>query len=147
LNPSGAGDVNLAEWLWIDPSLWHPITTSATACNAGGCTTSSATATPEDVTWDTGDGGSVTCAGPGTAYDLGEAASVQSTSCSHTYEESSAGQPSSDGNPNDAAFTVRAVVTWGVTWSGAGGAGGALPSITTQSSTTLRVEQIESIIQ
>ena len=56
LSPSNSGYVNLAEWLWIDPSIWHPFTTTAQACNAGGCTTASATATPAYVTWSTGDG-------------------------------------------------------------------------------------------
>ena len=145
VNPSGTGYVNLPEWLWIDSSIWHPITTSATACNAGGCTTSSATATPVSVTWNTGDGGSVTCPGPGNPYNQSLPTSQQSTDCSHTYTQSSIGQSSPDGNPNDAAFLVSATVTWDVLWSGPDGAGGGLPPITTESSTTLRVAQIESI--
>ena len=46
LSPSSTGYVNLAEWLSVAPSIWHPFTTSAQACNAGGCTTATATATP-----------------------------------------------------------------------------------------------------
>ena len=85
LSPSNSGYVNLAEWLWIDPSIWHPFTTTAQACNAGGCTTASATATPAYVTWSTGDGSTVTCNGPGTAYNTALPADAQSTACSHTY--------------------------------------------------------------
>jgi len=145
LSPATTGYVNLAEWLSIAPAIWHPFTTSAQACNAGGCTAATATATPAVVTWSTGDGSSVTCSGPGTAYDPMLGPGAQSTSCSHTYTATSAGQPSPDGNPNDAAFTVTATVTWSVSWSGPDGSAGALPSLVTGASTSLKVAQIESV--
>jgi len=145
LSPSNSGYVNLAEWLWIDPSIWHPLTTTAQACNAGGCTTASATAKPAYVTWSTGDGSTVTCNGPGTVYDTATPADAQSTDCSHTYTESSAGQPSPDGNPNDAAFPITATVTWSVAWAGPDGSAGALPALTTEGTSTLKVAQIESV--
>ena len=69
LSPAATGYVNLAEWLWIDATVWHSLSTTAQACNAGGCVTATATATPAYVTWDTGDGSTVTCNGPGTPYD------------------------------------------------------------------------------
>ncbi len=144
-SPAATAYVNLAEWLWIDPSIWHSFTTSAQACTAGGCTTASATATPSYVTWSTGDGSTVTCSGPGTAYNEAIPADAQSTSCSHTYTITSAGQPTPDGNPNDAAFPVTATVTWTVVWSGPDGSAGALPSLTTEASTSLKVAQIESV--
>lgn len=145
LSPSATGYVNLAEWLSIGQSLWHVFVTSATACTAGGCVTADATATPSYVTWNTGDGSATVCDGPGATYDPSESASAQSTNCSHTYTETSAGQPSPDGNPNDAAFTVTATITWTVTWSGPGGSGGSLPALTTHASTSLIVTQIESV--
>ncbi len=145
LSPSDSGYVNLAEWLWIDPSIWHPLTTTAQACNAGGCTTASATATPSYVTRSTGDGSTVTCNGPGTAYNTALPADAQSTSCLHTYTQTSAGQPSPDGNPNDAAFPITATVTWTVTWAGPDGSAGALPSLTTEGRSSLKVAQIESV--
>ena len=46
--------------------------------------------------------------------------------------ETSAGQPSPDGNPNDAAFPITATVTWSVAWAGPDGSAGALPSLTTE---------------
>lgn len=145
LSPATTAYVNLAEWLRIDPSVWHSFTTSAQACTAGGCTTASATATPSYVTWSTGDGSTVTCNGPGTAYNEAIPADAQSTSCSHTYTTTSAGQPTPDGNPNDAAFPVTATVTWTVAWSGPDGSAGALPSLTTEATTSLKVAQIESV--
>jgi hypothetical protein len=124
LSPSNSGYVNLAEWLWIDPS---------------------ATATPAHVTWSTGDGSTLTCNGPGTVYNTAFPADAQSTGCSHTYTQTSAGQPSPDANPNDAAFPVTATVTWTVAWAGPDGSAGALPSLTTEGTSSLKVAQIESV--
>jgi len=140
LDPSPFSVVNFATWLWVDASIWHPYTTSASA----GGESVSATATPVSVTWDMGDGSSLTCDGPGTPYDPMLPASIQQTSCSYVYRISSAGQPSPDGNPNDAAFMVSATVTWQVTWSGAG-ASGTLPDLYTTSTLPVRVEQIEAV--
>jgi hypothetical protein len=145
LSPATTGYVNLAEWLWIEPSIWHPFTTTAQACNAGGCTTATATATPAFVAWNTGDGSILTCDGPGTAYNPAIPADAQSTSCAHTYTTTSAGQSTPDGNPNDAAFPITATVTWTIVWSGPDGAAGSLPSLTTHASTSFKVAQIESV--
>ncbi len=145
VSPSTRGYVNLAEWLWIAPGVWHSFSTTARACNAGGCVAATASATPVSVTWDTGDGSTVVCDGPGTPYDADLPVTGQSTACSHTYTTSSLGQPSPDGNPNDAAFPITASVAWTVTWAGPDGSGGALPSLTTQGETSLEVAQIESV--
>jgi len=145
LSPAAIGYVNLAEWLSVTQSIWHPFTTSAQACNAGGCTAATATATPAIVTWNTGDGSIVTCSSPGTAYNPDLSAGAQSTTCSHTYTATSAGQPNPAGNLNDAAYTVTAAVTWTVAWSGPDGSAGALPSLITEASTSLKVAQIESV--
>jgi hypothetical protein len=145
LSPSTTGYVNLAEWLWIPSSMWHPLSTTAQACNAGGCVAATAIATPSYVTWDTGDGSTVTCNGPGTPFDPALPATDQSTTCSHTYTTTSAGQPSADGNPNDAAFPITATITWTVAWAGPNGSAGALPSLTTRGASSLEVAQIESV--
>ena len=115
VSPSANAYVNFPEWLWIDSAIWKSVTTSATACNAGGCTTVAATATPLSVTWDTGDQtASTVCDYPGTPYQPGVPYSGQTTQCSHTYTISSVNEPSPDGNPNDASFPITATVTWGV---------------------------------
>jgi hypothetical protein len=145
LSPSSTGYVNLAEWLWVTSSMWRPLSTTAQACNAGGCVSATARATPSYVTWDTGDGSTVTCNGPGTPYDPALPATDQTTTCSHTYTTTSAGQPSPDGNPNDAAFPITATITWTIAWAGPNGSAGALPSLTTRGVTSLEVAQIESV--
>jgi len=142
INPPGVSVVNLSVWLWIDSGIWHPYAVTATVGAVG----ATAVATPVSVTWSTGDGQAITCHGPGTAFDPGRSPLQQSTGCFHIYANSSAGQPSPDGNPNDAAFTVSATVNWAVSWSAQGATGGgSLPPLTTSSSTAMRVEQVQSV--
>jgi len=142
LNPAVFSVVNLPSWLAIDPAMWHPFEATATA----GGVTATALATPETVNWNMGDGGTVECDGPGSFYEASLPASQQSTSCAYTYRQSSDGQPSSDGDPNDGAFRVTATVTWTVTWTVVGEpGGGTLPSLRTASTVPVRVEQVESI--
>jgi hypothetical protein len=141
-NPSGSAVVNLATWLWVDPASWQPQSVSASA----GGVTSTAVATPHSVSWSMGDGSTVVCAGPGTVYDLSLPPASQQTSCSYVYAQSSAAQPSPDGDPNDGSFEVTATVDWSVTWSAVGApGGGVLPDLTTSATVPLRVEQVESL--
>ncbi len=93
-----------------------------------------------------GDGGSVTCNGPGPAYQPSVPAESQTTNCSYTYRKSSAGEPTVNGDPNNAGFPVTATITWGVSWTAQGiPASGTLAPLTTSSSTSLPVEQIQSV--
>jgi hypothetical protein len=140
-DPAGFSVVNLTTWLWIDGGIWHPYAVTATV----GTVSATAVATPESVTWVMGDGGEETCGGPGTPFDPAGPAN-QSTNCLYTYATSSMGQPSRDGNPNDGAYPVIATVHWSVTWSALGAEGGGpLPPLSTSTSTSIRVEQVQSI--
>ncbi len=142
LDPAGPSVVNLPTWLWIDGSTWHPYVVTASV----GSVSATAVATPQSVTWSMGDGGIEVCQGPGTAYDPALPSAAQSTSCAYTYARSSASQPSSDGVADDGAYPVSSTVTWDVSWTAQGAAGGgALPGLSTTSSTRLRVEQVESV--
>ena len=141
-DPSGATFVNLATWFWVARDVWHPFTATARA----GRVVATATATPVQVEFSTGDGGRIICAGPGTPYDPNKSSLAQSTTCFHTYWSSSANQPSPDGNPNDAAYVLEATITWDVSWTAVGApGGGTLPPLTTTTTARLRVEQIESV--
>jgi hypothetical protein len=141
-NPSGTSVVNLATWLWIDPGLWHVYHVTASA----GPVSATASAVPTAVTWSMGDGDSITCAGPGVPYEPAPPTDNRTTDCSYRYAVSSAGQPSPDGNPDEGAFLVRATVSWSVSWSAQGAAGGgSLPPLSTSSTALLRVEQVESL--
>ena len=142
VNPTAFSVVSLPTWLAVGPSVWHSFQATATA----GGVSATATATPQMVTWDMGDGAVVVCAGPGTIFNPAVAADRQSTTCSHTYLRSSDGQASGMGEPNEGAFAVTAVITWEVSWTVVGGPGGGqLPPLQTASRTLIRVEQVESI--
>lgn len=110
------GLVGLPEWFWISASNWHTRTVTVTA----GHVWASVTAAPAGLTFRPGPGlGPVTCIGPGTAYNPHEISAAQHSDCSYTYLRPSAGQP---GN----AYPASVTVTWLVTWTGSGGAGGVL---------------------
>jgi hypothetical protein len=111
--PSGKAIVNLKSWLWIDPAQWQPIHATA----AAGGITAIATAAPEYVVWDMGDGNQVTCAGPGIAYNTNIPDQDQSTTCGYTYQETSANAPNQQ-------FTITATIEYDVSWASVGVAGG-----------------------
>lgn len=132
-NPAGTQLVRLPTWLWLDRAMWQPH--SATA--AVPAVSITATATPTSVSWSTGDGTTVTCAGPGTPFPIGGAAQAASPDCGHTYQRSSAGSPSE-------RFPITATVSWRVTWAGAG-ATGAFPDLTTAAAASLRVAEAQAL--
>ena len=104
--PSGSPQlVGVATWLWIDPGAWQDKTASASA----GTVTATATAAPSKVVWDMGNGGSVTCDGPGTPYSASDPNAA--TDCSYTW-------------PQAGSYTVTATVYWSVSWTAVGAAGG-----------------------
>jgi hypothetical protein len=110
------GLVGLPEWFWVPAGEWHALSVTVTA----GAVWATATAAPVSLTFLPGAGLSpVTCTGPGAAYNRHLPAAQQHTNCSYTYLQSSAGLP---GNAYRASLTV----TWRITWTGSGGAGGVL---------------------
>jgi hypothetical protein len=136
--PSGGkAIVNLESWLWIDPADWQPITATATV----GGITATATATPQYVVWDMGDGNQVTCDSPGVAYNTDIPDQDQTTSCGYTYQETSANGP-------DQQFTITTTIAYDVTWTSVGVAGGGDLGIVPGASTTtaVTVDEIGTVI-
>jgi hypothetical protein len=131
LSPSGRQLVNLPTWLAV--TGWAA--QSATASVPGLSVT--ATASPTTVVWVLGDGGSVTCDGPGTVFAAGDDPASASPTCGHTYRASSTGQP-------DGAFTVSATVRWSVAWAG-GGESGTLPQLTETATAAVPVAESQAL--
>jgi hypothetical protein len=96
-----------------------------------------ATATPTLVSWSLGDGHTLTCKGPGTAYTPGANPDASSPTCGFTYRTSSAGQA-------DRTFTVTATVHWSVSWAGAGRRG-VLAGLTTTAAVRVAVAESEAL--
>ena len=112
----GHGAVGLPVWIWVPEGNqksdnWGPYTKTATL---GGVTVT-ATAKVSSVKYSMGDGGSVTCRGPGVAYFVSRS-QVDSPSCGYKYSRMS---------PDEGrdAYTVNADATWSVHWSGGGQSG------------------------
>lgn len=106
LNPPGDQVVNIASWLWINPSDWGDVVASAAA---GGVSTT-VVAAPTSVIWNLGNGSSIDCPGPGVAYNPDKLDSEQSTYCQYTWTVSSAGQPGG-------VYQVTATIEYDVTTS------------------------------
>ena len=121
-------------WLWVAANVWQP--QSKTAQVPGEAVT--ATATPVLAAWSMGDGKTVTCKGPGTAYAAGDNPSAASPTCGYTYEASSAGQPGG-------AYKVTVTITWDITWAGAGGAGGVLAPLQTVAAAQFQVAESQAL--
>lgn len=134
LNPPGQQLVNLPVWLTLDRSSWKQ--QSATASVPGASVT--ATASPISATWSMGDGGTVECDGPGTAWKPGTDPAAASPDCGYTYRRSSAGAP---GNK----VTVTVTIAWEVTWAGAGESG-TVPGLTTTGSIQVPVQESQAVI-
>lgn len=134
LNPSGDQLVNLPTWLALDPASWQ--SQSATASVPGVSVT--ATARPVRAVWSLGEGGSVTCTGPGTSWAAGTDPMASSPDCGYTYRRSSAGVAG-------AAFSVTVTVTWEVTWAGAGQSG-TIAGLSTTGTVPVRVAESQAVI-
>ncbi len=124
--------VQIPTWLWLDQSWWQ--TYEATANT--GRVWSTVRATPVATTWDLGDGGSVSCRGPGTPWRPGS--SEESSDCTHTYRTSSAQRPAG-------TFALQATVTLEVSWTSNASGGGTLPAISRTSTLEVEVGEIQAI--
>lgn len=131
------GLVGLPEWFWVPRASWHRISVTV----AAGPVWATATAIPAQITFYPGGGlVSATCTGPGRAYDRKLTASAQHSNCSYTYGQPSAGQP---GN----AYQAQLTVTWTISWTGSGGAGGLITNAYhTTTPFPVRVAQAEALV-
>lgn len=131
------GLVGLPEWFWVPRGQWHPVSVTVSA----GPVWATANAAPTALNFVPGGGqGSVSCRGPGIAFDRALPAAEQRTSCSYTYSQPSDGQP---GN----AYQAGLFVTWTVSWTGSAGAGGLITnSYTTGNAFAVRVAQAEAVV-
>jgi hypothetical protein len=121
--------VGVRTWMWVDANDWRAM--SATASIPG--LSATVTAQPSTVTWDMGDGTTVTCNGPGTPYDPTKADDAQSTDCGHTYQ-------------HDGDYTVLTTIEWTVSWTATNGEGGTLPAVQRSTQFPLTVEQRQAVI-
>lgn len=112
--PRSFGWVGMKVWMWAenpDATTWGPKTATASL----GSYSVSATARVSHVTWDMGDGSTVTCRTPGTSWSRYKARDDRSSpDCGYVYEREA---------PTDAGYPVTATSHWQVTWQGMGESG------------------------
>lgn len=128
--------VNVPAWYFLDPASWAPVSSSV----AAGAVTVTVTATPVSVTWTSGDGGSVTCAGPGTPYPVEDPnPPAQSPTCGHAFTRASAGFP-------DGVYPLTAQVSWQIGWRASTGVTGTLPPTATSATAQVRVVEVQALV-
>ena len=95
--------VQMPTWLWVDPASWESLEASETR----GLITVTVRATPDHARWVMGDGGGVTCFGPGVVWVSG--LPEDATDCSYTYLHTSYGEP-------EGRFSASVTVAWEFEW-------------------------------
>ena len=131
------GLVGLPEWVWLPRGSWHPVTAQVSV----GPVWARVTAKPVSISISPGGGQpGVSCPGPGPAYDPRLPASAQHTDCSVTYLRSSLQQPRNQ-------YQTSVTVTWTASWTGSGGAGGAInPPLTQTTTFGIRVAEGQALV-
>ncbi|GGP14144.1 hypothetical protein LDL08_19985 [Nonomuraea glycinis] len=124
------GLVGLPHWFYLANGQWAA---KSKRLRTGGVW-AEATARPQRMTINTGEGNTFICDGPGTAYDPGRPAARQSSTCSYRFQ-----RPAN-------AHQVTVSVTWAGTWRGSGGAGGALPPITRSVTFPVRIVEAQTLV-
>jgi hypothetical protein len=135
--PGGAGAVGLPVWLStaVSDGTWGPQNASDTE---GGITVT-VTARASRIVWALGDGGTVSCNNPGTAYEprFGMAASP---TCGYVYAV-----PSSTPAHPHGRYTITATTYWTVDWTGGGQSGVLTP--TSQAQTSVEIGEVQVVGQ
>jgi hypothetical protein len=108
------GLVGMPVWMWAANPDSHTVGPATASATAGGITVT-ATARLHRITWDMGDGHTVTCTTAGTPY-MPAYGNRESPDCGHVYTSSNSAEPGD-------AFTVTATSDWVITWQGAGQSG------------------------
>lgn len=130
ISPAGDQVVNLPMWAWLEGWTVRQETATVPGVSV------TVTATPTKAVWTFGDGTTVTCNGPGTAWSP---SLPQDPPCGHTFKRSSA-------STVDRSFHVKVAVTWTASYVVAGGAGGgALPAVVRTTEFAVRVAEVQAV--
>ena len=104
------------------------------ASETEGGITVTAEANAQYIVWDMGDGHTITCANPGSAYAGSGSASP---TCGYRYFAPSRNEPGG-------AYTVTATTHWLVTWQGGGDQGTLTTDVA--NTTTITIDELEVLI-
>ncbi|MER6146229.1 hypothetical protein ABT174_40600 [Streptomyces sparsogenes] len=133
-NEDHAHVVGVPTWMWVQRSTWAPVTKTAEVPGLR----VTATASPRKAVWSMGEGGAVTCTGPGTPYSEKFRPDEQSPDCGYTYRVSSLAEPGR-------AFVVSVRVMWDVEWHG-GGRVGRVPGLVIAAERPIEVDEVQAVV-
>ncbi|MEE4590985.1 hypothetical protein V2J94_03575 [Streptomyces sp. DSM 41524] len=126
--------VGVPTWMWVQHSTWTPVTQTAEVPGLR----VTATASPRKAVWSMGEGGVVTCSGPGTSYSRKFSPEKPSPDCGYTYRTSSLAEA-------DRKFKVSVQVAWDVEWHG-GGQAGRVPGLVITAERPLAVDEVQAVV-
>lgn len=126
--------VGVPTWMWVEHGTWRPVAETAEVPGLK----VTATARPVKAVWSMGEGGTVMCAGPGTAYSETYRGEEPSPDCGYTYRVSSLSEP-------EQLLTVSVQVTWDVEWRG-GGRSGRVPGLVIAAERPLVVDEVQALV-
>ena len=129
--------VNAYTWFWTDAASFGVLTARA---DAGGVS-AEVTVTPTALSFTPGDGGAaVSCHGPGVAWQPTDGVWAPSPAgCDYRYPHSSIHEP-------DQEVTAVYGMQWSVAWRSSTGASGPLPALTTTTSASFAVAEVQSLV-
>ncbi|MYS90017.1 hypothetical protein [Streptomyces chartreusis] len=142
LAPNGKSTVNAPTWVWLDKGTFKPVSVTASLPGTGLWATT--TAKPVSLHLDPGteDAESLPASGEcvinddgsiGEPYARGKA--ELTPPCGVRYLRSS----------GDGSYGLEATLTWDISWEGAGGTGGDLPSGTFATTTEVAVQEYQAV--
>ncbi|MFE6590702.1 hypothetical protein [Streptomyces sp. NPDC057781] len=144
LAPAETAKVNLPTWAWLDQATFKEVSVTASLDVGGVNIQATTTATPVSLKLE-----------PGTPDAETYPASAECT----INDDDSIGEPYAKGKADqippcgikylrssgDGTFKLQATVTWDITWTGSGGAGGDLPNGTFGNDQAVTVQEIQAV--
>nr|WP_244363480.1 hypothetical protein [Streptomyces aquilus] len=141
LAPAETTKVNLPTWAWLDGAAFKPV--SVTASVPVLHIQATATAEPVSLKIEPGTADAVT-------YPASGVCEINNGRIGEPYAKGKADQTPPCGvkylrSSGDATFPLRATVTWKITWTGTGGAGGDLPDGNFGATQDVVVQEIQAV--
>nr|WP_227025867.1 hypothetical protein [Streptomyces fodineus] len=144
LAPKDTTKVNLATWAWLDKAAFKPVSVTASLNVPGLNIQATTTAKPIALKLEPGTSDAVTYPASGECTvnadgSIGEAYAPgkadQDPPCGIKYLRSS----------GDGTFPLKATITWQISWTGTGGAGGNLPDGAFGTTQDVTVQEVQSV--
>ncbi|WP_394816530.1 hypothetical protein [Streptomyces lancefieldiae] len=144
LAPAQTTKVNLPTWAWLDKAVFDEVQATATLNVPGFTLTATTTAKPMSLKLEPGTKDALTYPASGECIinaddSIGEpyanGKADQTPPCGIKYLRSS----------GEGTYDLQATITWDITWTGTGGAGGDMPDGTFGNAQAITVQEIQSI--